>query len=306
VAHVEAVVAAHHDAVRAHELDEVLQNFGGVADRVVREATEVRAEGPPGHALRLRSDALPVREATEEDRQCASGVRQAHLELRKPIEYAAEHEVGSRHRGVERIAEEVVQVEGPESLDGEDARRMQEDGEAGRLAVLEQRHEPGIAQIGPVHIRAHVDGPDTGQGGGALQLGQRALGVLHGQGGAAHEPIGIRAVRVRHGVVHRLRETPAQRSVGEMGHGRGERERVRAHADAVHHAATTVGIPVGGVERRRPRGPHHDGGTLAARAIEGQSERRAFLLDQREIRLGKEVRVHIDRIGGRHDGAIVL
>ncbi len=41
VAHIEAVVASHHHTVDANELDEVSQRLGGVADRVVGEASEI-------------------------------------------------------------------------------------------------------------------------------------------------------------------------------------------------------------------------------------------------------------------------
>src|SRR3989442_8269082 len=89
VAHVEAEVAAEHDAIRADRRDEIAEGVRRVADRVVGEAPEVALEGLPGAVARLGPHALAVAKPPDEVRERAARVRQAHLELRVAVEDAA-------------------------------------------------------------------------------------------------------------------------------------------------------------------------------------------------------------------------
>src|SRR2546422_1876094 len=139
--HVEAEVAADHHAVGADETDEVRERRRRVADRVVGEAPQIRVEGAPGHALGLGPHLLAVGEPADEIRHGAAGVRQADLEVREAVEHAAEDEVRGGDGGVERVAEEVVQVETAQTVGADDGERVQQDGQPPGLARREDRRE---------------------------------------------------------------------------------------------------------------------------------------------------------------------
>src|SRR5688572_9751358 len=62
VAHVEAEVSAEGDAIGPHRCHEVPETPRVVADDVVREAAQIRAEGLLGHALILGPYRLAVAE----------------------------------------------------------------------------------------------------------------------------------------------------------------------------------------------------------------------------------------------------
>src|SRR6266850_6207411 len=215
--HVETEVAADHHAVRAHEADEVLHRRGRVADRVVREPSEIGVERTLRDALRLRPHLLPVGEPADEVRQGAAGMRQADLELREPVEHAAEDEVRGGDGGVERVAEEVVEVVAPQPVAGADhGERVQQDGQPPGLAGRENRREGRVRQLAPVDVGAEVDAADAGQRGRALELDERARRILHRQRRAADEAVGERAVGLAHGVVHGGGEAPAEVAVGPI------------------------------------------------------------------------------------------
>src|SRR5215467_10382020 len=125
--HVEAEVAADHHAIGADEADEIRERGRRVADRVVREAPQIRLERPLRYALRLRPHLLAVRQPPDEVWHGAARVGKAHLELREPIEHAAEDEVGCRDGRVERVPEEVIEVVAPQTIAGaDDGQRMQQ------------------------------------------------------------------------------------------------------------------------------------------------------------------------------------
>src|SRR5687767_1839684 len=72
---VEAVVASHHDAVGADEVDEILQDLFAVADRVISEALEIFARRPRND-LALAARMETAVETPVQDRQRTARVRQ--------------------------------------------------------------------------------------------------------------------------------------------------------------------------------------------------------------------------------------
>src|SRR2546422_3021309 len=68
VPHVEAVVAAEHDAIGSHQPDEEPEELRRVNDRVVVEPAQILAEGPLRRVLDLLTNRLAVLEATPEVR----------------------------------------------------------------------------------------------------------------------------------------------------------------------------------------------------------------------------------------------
>src|SRR2546430_15819184 len=98
VAHVEAEVAAEHDAIRADRRDEIAEGVRRVADRVEGEAPEVALEGLTGAVARLGPHALSVAQPPDEVRERAARVGPAHMELRVAVADAAGDEGRSLHR----------------------------------------------------------------------------------------------------------------------------------------------------------------------------------------------------------------
>src|SRR5207249_3243757 len=96
-------------------------------------------EGVARALARLGPHALAVAESSEEVRERAARVGQADLELRVAIEDPAEDEVRGRDRRVERIPEEVVQIEGLEALGTDDRDRVQQHREPQRFQAREDR-----------------------------------------------------------------------------------------------------------------------------------------------------------------------
>src|SRR2546428_13081763 len=82
VAHVEAEVAAEHDAIRADRRDEIAEGVRRVADRVVGEAPGVALEGLPGAAARLGPPPPAGAKPPAGVRERAPRGGQAHLQLR--------------------------------------------------------------------------------------------------------------------------------------------------------------------------------------------------------------------------------
>jgi hypothetical protein len=107
VAHVEAVVAAHHHTVRTYKVDQVIKRFRGMADRVVGETSEITR-----WRLLQRLTFLPhlptVVESADEIWKSAAGVGKANLKLRKSIQESAKNYVRCSDRRIERISQKVM------------------------------------------------------------------------------------------------------------------------------------------------------------------------------------------------------
>src|SRR6266568_959184 len=225
---------------------------------------------------------------------------QAHLEFGQPVEDAAEDEVGGGDGGVEGITEEIAEVERLQALGAHDAKRMQEHGQAEGGRALEDRKELRIGQLAAAHVGAHVDATDAREPGRAIELFEGAQGILHGQHGAAHEPVRVRHVR---GVVEGGGETRPRRAVRPVHHRHGEGEGLDAHALAIHRADAKVQVHEARLERRRARRAEHDDGALGIAAVDPGAEGRARFLDEPDEGLWEEVRVDVDTRRSGHGSA---
>src|SRR5215813_1440476 len=210
VAHVEAEVAAQHHTVGADGVDEPAERLGRVADGVVGEAPEIGAERALGLVLVFRADTLAVLHAAGKIWNRAAGVGQQHVEPREPVEDATQDEVRGRDGGVERIAEQVTQVERLQTIVGADhGERMQEHGQLELLTALEHRCERRVREIAARDVRAHVYGADAGQASRPLELAHGGLWLLHRKRRAADEPIRKRGVRFADAFVEGVGQAPA-------------------------------------------------------------------------------------------------
>ena len=140
------MIATEHDAIVADELNEVSQRLGPLDERVVEKAAEIAA-GQSGvvHA-RLRPRLVRAVEAADVIGQEAAAVNQHDREPGEPVERAAEDQARGRQGRLERIADQVMQVVAPESLDGLEEKRMQHDRRGEVRGRLPERIERGVAE----------------------------------------------------------------------------------------------------------------------------------------------------------------
>jgi hypothetical protein len=247
-------------------------------------------------------DVVPV-EPAQQVRQGAAGVGEADPERRDAIEDAAVDQPRRRHRRVEGVAEEVVQVVGAEALAADDVDRVEEHRDAERRHRLEEGEVRRIVELPPSHVGAEVHAPAAALPDRAPGLGHRGLRRPHRQGGEPHEPPGMGARRLRHGVVDQPCEPDAEGLVGPVHHGRHERERVHGHGLGVHGPDPEIVVVVAGRDRAEGDRAHHDEGPVGT-AAEPDAEALAVRLDQVEISLGNEGGVDVH--GGRSDHARLL
>ena len=172
---------------------------------------------------------------------------------------------------------------------------MEQDRQLGGLAALVDGEVGRVRQLATVDVGPEVDAPDAAQLAHPVELGHGRGRVLHRQGRQAHEAQGVRGVRLVHRVVHRARQPTADLTVGEVHHGRGERQRVDVHPLAVHRLDAAVEVPVGGVERGRAALAQDQDRAGGIGAIDPRAEALADFFDDPEEGLRKVVGVDVDR-----------
>ena len=128
----EAVVAAHHDAIRPDQVLEVLQRLVGVADGVVVKVAQVFG-GAELARIGLAALVVAALQAADQVGECAAGMRQHPGDFREAVEHAAENQVAGGDGRLKRVAQEVVQIEFFQALGADDFGRVQEYRQPGRL-----------------------------------------------------------------------------------------------------------------------------------------------------------------------------
>src|SRR5690606_6503733 len=135
----------------------------------------------PGDAARFRPYLMAVVEATDAEHAIAASMREDRLQLRQAVEDAAEDERGERHRGLERIADEIAQMVLLQPGIGAATAGMVIDDGAEAGGRLKHREEGRIVPVRAVDMRAHHDAAETEIAHAALELGDGAGRVLQGQ-----------------------------------------------------------------------------------------------------------------------------
>src|SRR6266436_9005891 len=117
-------------------------------DRVIRKALQVGARriGHP-RVVELRPYLPAVIEAANQNGESAATMGQVDLELRMAVEHAAEDQVGSGDRGLERIAEQVREVIGLGAIAAQSRQWMQENRQVERLNAREDRLKQRIVEV---------------------------------------------------------------------------------------------------------------------------------------------------------------
>src|SRR5258706_465169 len=151
-----AIVAPHQHPVGADYLDQIFQDVVGIADRVVIEAPQVLDR----RALDvLQIGALfpaPV-EPAHEPRKGAARVGQADDELGKPVEHSPEDEMRGGDRRLERVAEQVSEVVGTQTLVPDHLDRVQKKRQSARLDALIDSQERKDGQILSANLGGYIE-----------------------------------------------------------------------------------------------------------------------------------------------------
>src|SRR5262249_53325141 len=126
-------------------------------------------------------------------RKIAAAVRAADLEARKAVERALEDEVRKRERGLERVADGVLEaavaLEAALQLRGAD--RMDEHQHAELLGLLPERVELRIRELLPFDAAADAGAAQAELLHGVLELLRGEIGMLQRHRGERDESVGL-------------------------------------------------------------------------------------------------------------------
>src|SRR5882724_12878629 len=151
-----AIVAPHQHPVGADYLDQIFEYVVGVAHRVVVEAAQVLDR----RALDvLQIGALfpaPV-EPSDEPGKRASRMGQADDEPGESIQHTPEDEMRGGDRRLERVAEQIREVVGTQTLVPDHLDRVQKKRQYARLDALIDRQERSVRQILSTNLGGYVE-----------------------------------------------------------------------------------------------------------------------------------------------------
>jgi hypothetical protein len=261
-------------------------------DGVIGEAAQIAARRLR-ELLGFLAHLPAVIDAPDQDRQRATRMRQVDVQVGVAVEHAAEDQVARGDRGVERIAEQIGEIEALHALATDGLQRMQEHRQAELLDPREDRLEGRIVEIAVVDVGAHVDAAHARQLAHPVELVDGTLRVEHRQGRKHDETIRMRFVGFDGRIVPSFRQSMRQVGVGPVQHRRGQRERVHADALAIHvgEALLDVGEFFGQRPGRARRRLDHEG-VVGRHDLE--FEARSLAGDEIEIGLREIMRVCVD------------
>ena len=144
-------------------------------------------------------------EAPDGEGHIAAGVGEADLQLREPVEHAAEDQRGGGDGRLQRVADEVHQVVAGERLADAVVEGVQQDEGAKRLRCLENREERRVVPVHAVDVRGDDHALQLQDSHRPLELAHGGAGILQRQGGDAEEAVGSLGDRLGDLLVHRLR-----------------------------------------------------------------------------------------------------
>src|SRR6266853_1544578 len=176
-------------------------------DRVVRKALHVGARRMwHPRVVEFRTYLVAVVEAAYQNGKRAATMGQGDLELRMAVEHAAEDQVASGDRGLERIAEQVREVIGLGAIAAQSRQWMQENRQVERLNAREDRLKQRIVEVSPFDVGAQVDAAHAGQFARAIEFVNGVIRVEHRQGQESNKPGWICEMRGTGAVIPRFGE----------------------------------------------------------------------------------------------------
>ena len=133
----------------------------------------------------------------------------AKRQRRETVEHLAKNEMGRSDRGLGRIADEICEIEFPQTFRIHDPDRMQKDGEIHRLDSLVDRKEALVGQLPILNPRTHVDPAYSRGTRNSLQFLAGRGGLVHGKHRQTEKTVGMGEMCFDAGVVGRLRRDVA-------------------------------------------------------------------------------------------------
>ena len=130
-------------------------------------------------------------------REIAAAVHGEDLQVRVALQHAVEDQVVQRNRRLQRIADDVVEVEARQALGVREAVGVDDDQRAQLLGLLPERREGRVGQLAAVDVGQHLHALEAELGDAALQLLGRLVAVGHRHGAEALEAVGLAARRTR-------------------------------------------------------------------------------------------------------------
>src|SRR5579862_8809081 len=143
-AHIVRIIAAEEHPIGADRGNQKFQRRLGVQNGVVEEAVEKRRRRMLHMHLRLRPHLPAVHPAAALVGNEAAAVRHDEIELRVPLQHAAENQAGAGDGGVEWIADQVAEIIGAQPVG------------AGDIAGMD--HHEGVELFGrrPQRLKARI------------------------------------------------------------------------------------------------------------------------------------------------------
>ncbi len=232
--------------------------------------------------LTVRACAPGVIDAARIGAEIAAAVHGKNLQVRMALEHAVEDEVVQRQRGLERVADDVVEIEAREALALREAVRMQQHERAELLRLLPERRKGRIGQFAARHVGQNLHALELERLDAALEL----LG-------------GFRTVRHRHGAErdeavrpsrHIFRDTIVDHA--RRLHGDIERHRVVALRRRAHHE---LEVDAHGVEIGEPLVMADHARTPVG--VLAHADRLGFGRREMRQRNGREIEMRLHELG---------
>src|SRR5690349_3420293 len=175
IAHVERIIAAEQDMMRADRGDQECQRRPGMQDGVVEQPAHRVLRRMREVDARLRTHREAVPEATGLVGQKAAAMGEADLQPGMALEHAAEHQARAGDRRLERKPDQVLEIKTAEPLARRTRMRMDEDEGAERGRRRPERLQRRVIEIAAVDIGSDHRALQPQSLHGALELGCREL-----------------------------------------------------------------------------------------------------------------------------------
>ena len=167
-------------------------------------------------AVRIRARAPGVIDAAGIGAEIAAAVHGEDLQVGMALEHAVEDQVVQRDRGLERIADDVVEVEAGEPLGLGEAVGMDHHQRAELLGLLPERREGRIGQFLAGDVGEDFDALELELLHAALKLLGRLVAVRHRHAAERDQPVGVLADVFGDAVVERAASTCTAMSSGTV------------------------------------------------------------------------------------------
>ena len=189
IGHVVRIVGAHHHMVGPEGRDQRGKLLRREHHGVEIDLPEIARRRFRQAALRIAARPPGVVDAARIGAEKAAAMDRDDLQVGMAFEHAVEDEVVQRDRGLERIADDVVEIEAAETLCLREPHRMNEHDGAELLGLLPERRERRFGQFLAVDVGENLHALELELLHAALELRDGLVAVRHRHGAERREPI---------------------------------------------------------------------------------------------------------------------